>query len=299
MVQEVLAALQVRAGGAYIDCTVGEGGHALAILNAISPTPRLLGIDLDSEALSVARRRLEPYKAHVTLAQGNFADMSSIAERNGFRPADGVLFDLGLSSLQVDTGSRGFSFQREARLDMRFDPAQTISAYEVVNEYSERALADLIYELGEEPGARRVARAIVHSRPIETTTRLADVVARALGRPSKGRIHPATQTFQAIRMAVNGEIDNLRRGLAQALEVLGHGGRLVVISYHSIEDRLVKNTLRRESSDCVCPPQTPQCVCGHAATIRLVSRKVIKPSPAEVRANPRSRSARIRVAERI
>jgi 16S rRNA (cytosine1402-N4)-methyltransferase len=299
MVQEVLDALRVKPQGVYIDCTVGLGGHSLAMLGAASPPPRVLGIDLDANALEIARRRLEAYQDRVVLAQGSFAELEAIAGAQGFVPADGVLFDLGLSSLQVDTASRGFSFQREARLDMRFDPTQRMTAHEVVNRYSEQALADVIFQLGEEPRARRVARAIVASRPIETTTQLADVVARAVGRPRQGRIHPATRTFQAIRMEVNGELDNLERGLEQAIAVLGAGGRLAVISYHSLEDRLVKNLLRREASDCICPPGTPQCVCGHTATLRLVNRKVITPTPAEARANPRSRSARMRAAERI
>ncbi|MCH7746098.1 MAG: 16S rRNA (cytosine(1402)-N(4))-methyltransferase RsmH [Chloroflexi bacterium] len=299
MAQEVISALEVKPLGAFIDCNVGEGGHSLAILSAVTPTPRLLGIDLDAESLTIARRRLEAYQDTVVLVQGNFADVGAIAEEHGFEPADGILFDLGLSSLQVDTGSRGFSFRQEARLDMRFDPGQEITAYNVVNEYSEESLADVIFRLGEERKSRRVARAIVRKRPIETTIQLADVITHALGWPAKGRIHPATRTFQAIRMAVNKELDNLERGLEQALELLRSGGRVAVISYHSLEDRLVKNKLRHEASDCICPPETPICVCGHKASIRLVNRKVIKPTQAEVQANPRSRSARMRVAERI
>ena len=299
MAQEVISALEVKPLGAFIDCNVGEGGHSLAILGAVTPTPRLLGIDLDAESLTIARRRLEAYQDTVVLVQGNFADVGAIAEEHGFEPADGILFDLGLSSLQVDTGSRGFSFRQEARLDMRFDPGQEITAYNVVNEYSEESLADVIFRLGEERKSRRVARAIVRKRPIETTIQLADVITHALGWPAKRRIHPATRTFQAIRMAVNKELDNLERGLEQALELLRPGGRVAVISYHSLEDRLVKNKLRHEASDCICPPETPICVCGHKASIRLVNRKVIKPTQAEVQANPRSRSARMRVAERI
>ena len=299
MAQEVVSALEVKPLGTYIDCNVGEGGHSLAIVDAANPRPRLLGIDLDAESLIVARRRLEAYQDTVVLVQGNFRDVGVIAEEHGFKPVDGVLFDLGLSSLQVDTGSRGFSFRQEARLDMRFDPGQETTAYNIVNEYSEESLADVIFRLGEERRSRRVARAIVRRRPIETTIQLADVVTQALGRPARGRIHPATKTFQAIRMAVNKELDNLERGLEQALELLRSGGRVAVISYHSLEDRLVKNKLRHEASDCICPPETPICICGHKASIRLVNRKVIKPTQAEVQANPRSRSARMRVAERI
>ena len=295
MVGEVLTALQVRSG-LYVDCTVGEGGHSMAILES-APGVRLLGIDLDGEALATAKERLGPHLDRASLVQGNFADLDGIVGEHGAGPANGVLFDLGLSSLQVDDEQRGFSFRREARLDMRFDPGQTITAHEVVNQHPEQRLADIISTLGEEPRARRIARAIVRGRPIETTTQLADVVARAMGQRARSRIHPATRTFQAIRMAVNGELDNLRRGLEAAIKVLATGGRLVVISYHSLEDRLVKNTLRREASDCICPPTTPECVCGHTASIVLVNRRVIRPTRAEVQDNRRSRSARMRVAE--
>lgn len=297
MVQEVLAALQVRPDGLYVDCTTGEGGHALAILEAVSPPPRLIGLDLDAEALRAASDRLEDFEQNVELVHGNYADMVSLASDRGIAHADGVLMDLGISSLQVDVGRRGFSFRREAPLDMRFDESQTATAADVVNGYSEQDLANAIYRYGEERGSRRIARAIVRARPIHTTTQLAEVVARSVGRP-RGRIHPATRTFQAIRMVVNGELENIEAGLGQAIQLLERGGRLAVVSYHSLEDRLVKTTLRKESRDCVCPPETPMCVCGHTASVRLVNRKVIRPKEEEVAANPRSRSARLRVAER-
>lgn len=298
LVDEVLELLQVKPGGLYIDCTLGEGGHSLAILSA-APDARLLGIDLDTNALAVARKRLGAYSDNAVFAQGNFADLESIAKRHGHVGADGVLIDLGLSSLQVDTGSRGFSFRQEARLDMRFDPTQEFTADQVVNEYQEAALADIIYRMGEEPRSRRVARSIVRSRPIGTTTELADVVASAVGRSGRSRIHPATKTFQAIRMYVNRELENLSRGLEQAIDVLAIGGRVAVISYHSLEDRLVKGFFRRESSDCVCPPETPVCVCDQTARVKRVTRGIVRPAPAEVQSNPRSRSAKMRVAERI
>lgn len=297
MVQEVLAALQVRPDGLYVDCTTGEGGHALAILEAVSPPPRLIGLDLDAEALRAASDRLEDFEQNVELVHGNYADMVSLASDRGIAHADGVLMDLGISSLQVDVGRRGFSFRREAPLDMRFDESQTATAADVVNGYSEQDLANAIYRYGEERGSRRIARAIVRARPLHTTTQLAEVVARSVGRP-RGRIHPATRTFQAIRMVVNGELENIEAGLGQAIQLLERGGRLAVVSYHSLEDRLVKTTLRRESRDCVCPPETPMCVCGHTASVRLVNRKVIRPKEEEIAANPRSRSARLRVAER-
>ncbi len=299
MVGEVLSTLQVSPSGTYIDCTLGEGGHASAILGATDPSPRLLGIDLDLEALESATRRLSEFSRIFVAEQGNFSEVGDIARRHGFESADGILFDLGLSSLQVDTAARGFSFRKEARLDMRFDTSQRLSAAEVVNGFPESELADVIYRYGEEPRSRRIASAIVRSRPLDTTTQLAEVISRALGRPSGRRIHPATRTFQAIRIVVNGELDNVERGLDQAIGVLREGGRIVVISYHSLEDRLVKGVFRREASVCICPPEIPMCVCGHEPTLRLVSRRVIKPDPEEIRMNPRSRSARLRVAERI
>ena len=298
MVEEVLLALQIMSGELYVDCTTGEGGHSLAILKAASPPPRLIGFDLDSDALGAATERLKDFRQFVELVHGNYADMTTAACERGETNASGVMMDLGLSSLQLNEGRRGFSFRHDAPLDMRFDEGQTITAADVVNEYSEQELANAIYKYGEERGSRRIAKAILGARPLRTTTQLAEVVARSVGRP-RGQIHPATRTFQAIRMVVNSELENVEAGLEQAIELLQQGGRLVVISYHSLEDRLVKNTLRRESRDCICPPEKPQCVCDHIASVRLVSRRVIKPKEEEIKANPRSRSARLRVAERI
>ena len=296
LLQEVVAALKPGPGGRFVDCTVGEAGHSVAVLERGAG---VLGIDLDSKALGVARRRLEEHGGRVHLVAGSYADLETIASEHGYVPANGVLFDLGISSLQIDTAARGFSIQRESRLDMRFDSTQELTAHEVVNTYSEREIADLIYQFGEEPSSRRIARAIVRGRPINTTTELADIVVNAVGRRPKSRTHPATRTFQAIRMTVNQELENVRNGLEGAVRVLASAGRLAVISYHSLEDRLVKRFLKLESSDCICPPTTPLCVCGHTARMSLVSRRVIKPSAQELEANPRSRSARLRVAERI
>ncbi|MCH8186116.1 MAG: 16S rRNA (cytosine(1402)-N(4))-methyltransferase RsmH [Chloroflexi bacterium] len=298
MVKESVTALNIRPHGRYVDGTLGGGGHAEAILEAAEGT-RLLGIDLDGDALDAATVRLSSYGDRVSLVRANFGDVRSIVHDHIGSLVDGIFLDLGLSSMQLDTGERGFSFRREAQLDMRFDSRQRATAHEVVNRYSVESLSDVIARLGEEPRARRIAREIVANRPIRTTTQLAEVVRRATGRPARGRIHPATRTFQAIRMEVNREMDNLTRGLEGAIEVLNAGGRLAVISYHSLEDRLVKQKLRAESSDCICPPGLPQCVCGHKASLRLVNRRVIRPSIDEVQANPRARSARMRVAERI
>lgn len=298
MAREATLALGVKAGGRYIDCTAGEGGHSLALLSAADPAPRLLCIDKDGQALATARRRLAAYADGVMFARASYADVARLAAEHGFWGADGALLDLGLSSLQLDVAERGFSFQQDAPLDMRFDARQRLTAHDIVNGYSIDRLADALYGFGEETRSRRIARAIARRRPVRTTTELADIVAGALG-GRRGRVHPATKTFQAIRIAVNGELDNLKQGLDGAIETLGANGRLAVITYHSIEDRIVKTALRRESADCVCPTELPECVCDHRARLRIVNRRVIKPTADEVRANPRSRSARLRVAERV
>jgi len=299
LLREVVEALAVRPGGRRVDCTLGAGGHAQAVLEASSPDGELLGIDLDPEALSAARERLARFAGRVTFVEGDFSRVGDICRERGFAPVDGVLFDLGLSSLQLEDESRGFSFQREGPLDMRFSPRQELTAADIVNTYSEAELADLLWEFGEERASRRIARRLIEERPLETTTQLAKAAEQAVGRRARGVIHPATRTFQALRIAVNQELTRLEIALIQAHGLLGFGSRLVVISYHSLEDRIVKHFLQREARDCVCPPGTPVCVCGHRATLRLVARGVIKPSAAEVAAHPRARSARLRVAERM
>ncbi len=299
LLEEVIDSLGVRAGGAYIDCTVGEGGHAEAVLDRAAGEARLLGIDLDGEALETARRRLEGHGQRAVLAEGSFRDLRELATGRGFVPADGVLLDLGVSSLQLESARRGFSFSRSGRLDMRFGASQRTTAYEVVNGESESGLAEIIRRYGEEKRPMRIARAIVAARPIETTVALAEVVSSAIGGRRGGGVHPATRTFQAIRMAVNEELQNLERGLAQAVEVLAATGRLIVISYHSLEDRMVKGFMRTRQSECICPPAVPQCVCDHEPTLRILNKRVIRPGDEELRVNPRSRSARMRVAARL
>jgi 16S rRNA (cytosine1402-N4)-methyltransferase len=294
----VLTALQPRAGGRYIDGTVGAGGHASGILDACQPDGQLLGLDRDPAALRLARQRLELYHSRAHLRQASFAEMASVAADLGWPAVDGVLLDLGLSSMQLEDGQRGFSFRLDGPLDMRFDPGQERSAEALVNGWDEAELAEVLSRFGEEPRARRVARAIVAARPVTGTRHLADVVAQAVG-ASRSRIHPATRTFQALRMAVNDELAVLERGLDQALSLLAPGGRLAVIAFHSLEDRTVKRVLRHESRDCVCPPRQPVCTCDHRARLRLVTRKPVVPGAAETRANPRARSARMRVAERL
>ncbi|MFB3053439.1 MAG: 16S rRNA (cytosine(1402)-N(4))-methyltransferase RsmH [Dehalococcoidia bacterium] len=298
MVAEVLRSLSVQPGGRFVDCTVGGGGHSLAILEAAAPGGLLLGIDADADALEIARARLQPHTDSVLLSQANFRDLAAVCRKANFIPVHGVLFDLGVSSYQLSAEGRGFSFQVEAPLDMRFGESQTVTADEIVNTYSERDLADLIWRYGEEPASRRIARAIAGARPLATTSELAAVISRAAG-GARRRIHPATRTFQAIRIAVNDELNALTSALGQAVDVLGRGGRLVVIAFQSLEDRIVKQFMRRESRDCICPPEAPACTCGHRARLRLVTKGAARPSQEEVAVNRRSRSARLRAAEKL
>ena len=297
LVQEILQALGPRSGGKYIDSTVGEGGHAQAILEAWGPACRLLGLDADPQAIEVAGERLAGFGDRVALVNANFASVGETARETGFLPSDGVLMDLGLSSRHLEGEDRGFSFQRDAPLDMRFNSQQELTAADVVNGYAEAELARVIAEYGQERGARRLAAAIVRERPIRSSQRLAQVVQRAKGR--RGRIHPATRVFQAVRIEVNNELENLEAGLNQVIKLLGPGGRLAVISYHSLEDRLVKRTLAHAAAGCICPPGMPVCICGHTPELKLIPKKSITPSVQEVQHNPRSRSARLRVAEHV
>jgi 16S rRNA (cytosine1402-N4)-methyltransferase len=298
LIEETVQALAVQPGGRYIDCTLGGGGHAAAILEHISPGGQLLGIDADPEALRIARARLDAHSDSILLINENFSNLQSICYKYDFYPVHGILFDLGLSSFQLNGDPRGFSFQHQASLDMRLSPAQAVTAEDLVNQLPESELAHLIRTYGEEGYSRRIARRIVQERPISDALQLARTVEQAVG-GRRRRIHPATKTFQALRIAVNHELENLEPALKQALDLLGFGGRLVVISYHSLEDRIVKQFMQRESKDCICPPGMPGCVCGHSAHLRLINKRVVKPSPAEVQLNPRSRSARLRAVERI
>ena len=298
LAEEAIQALAVQPGGRYIDCTVGGGGHAAAILEHSSPGGQLLGFDADPEAIKIASARLEAYKGSTLLINESFVNLQAICYKHDFLPVHGILFDLGLSSHQLNGSGRGFSFQHKAPLDMRLNPHQELTAFDIVNTYSEAELAHLIQRYGEEGYNRQIAHHIVQERPIKTTLQLAQAVERVIG-SRRRKIHPATRTFQALRIAVNQELENLRAALVQAVNLLGFGGRLVVISYHSLEDRIVKQFMQREAKDCICPPYVPTCVCGHTASLRLVRKRVITPSLAEVQMNPRSRSARLRVAERV
>jgi 16S rRNA (cytosine1402-N4)-methyltransferase len=303
---EVLNGLQVRPGGRHVDATVGGGGHANQILAASAPDGILLGLDRDPAALEVASDRLARYGDRVELVHASFAHLKEVARVHGFAGeqgsggtgVDGVLFDLGLSSLQLADAERGFSFMADGPLDMRFDTTSGgPTAADLVNQLSAEELADILYRYGEERQSRRIARAVVEARPLRTTGELAQVIEQAVGR-RRGRLHPATLTFQALRIAVNEELTTLEAALPQAVELLAPGGRLAVIAFHSLEDRIVKRFMRRESKDCICPPELPICTCDHRASLNLVTRKPIRPSEEEVAANPRSRSARLRVATR-
>lgn len=306
LLNEVVEGLQVRPGGLYIDATVGAGGHSEAIISR-ARGGKLLGIDTDPQALALAGERLRTYieSGQVRLARANFEEIAEVAQREGFAEVDGVLFDLGVSSMQLDTPARGFSFRAEGPLDMRLDPERGETAADLVNTLPEDELANLIFKYGEEHASRRIARRIVEERerdPIVTTERLAGIVARALGGKVAGRsrnpIHPATRTFQALRIAVNRELDVLQRGLEAATDLLRPGGRLAVISFHSLEDRAAKQYIRQAQRGCVCPPELPVCQCGRKPTLKALNSKPIVASAEEARTNPRSRSAKLRIAER-
>jgi 16S rRNA (cytosine1402-N4)-methyltransferase len=300
LLDEVVAGLQPRPGGRFVDCTIGLGGHAAAILERISPSGRLLGIDADPNAIKISKDRFGNYAEAVTLVNDNFVNLDAICKEYLFHPVDGILFDLGVSSLQLDTAERGFSFHLDAPLDMRFSPEQGLTASDIVNRFSEQELAKLIERYGEERHSRRIARYIAQNRPITTTAELAQLVEQAsVASSRRSRIHPATRTFMALRIAVNSELQNLELALKQTPDLLRPGGRLTVISYHSLEDRIVKQFMRYAASSCVCPPGTIICRCGHVPTLKLISRKVIKPASLEIESNPRSRSARLRIAERL
>ena len=293
--KEIIHALQPRPSGRYLDGTVGAGGHARGILEACAPDGRLLGLDVDPAALAVAREYLAPYGPRLTLTQASYASLLDAMRAIGWTSVDGIVLDLGVSSMQLDRQERGFSFQNEAPLDMRFDPESALSAAELVNETAEDELADILFHYGEEPRARRVAHLIVRERPIQTTTQLANIVLRAYHQ--RTRHHPATRTFQALRIAVNDELGTLERALPHAVEALSTGGRLAVIAFHSLEDRIVKKFMRERSGRGEVEPLAPGP--GAMPSLMEVTRKPIRPSDEEVQRNPRARSARLRVVEKL
>jgi 16S rRNA (cytosine1402-N4)-methyltransferase len=300
--EQALALLDPRPGERYIDCTVGGGGHAEGVLARSSPDGQLLGLDADPAALARVQARLVPFGDRVRLCHANFRELGRCAGEAGWDSADGILFDLGLSSDTLEVSGRGFSFRRDEPLDMRFDPMAGEPATALLADSTEAELRDVLRRYGEEPAAGRLARALVRARsraPLRTTGDLVAVVESVLG-PPRGRAHPATRTFQALRIAVNDELGALQQALAEAVTLLGSGGRLVVVAFHSLEDRIVKQFLRAESSlECRCPPGLPVCVCARAPRLRLIARKPLVPAAAELARNPRARSAKLRAAERL
>ena len=295
---EIITALRPISPGRYVDCTVGAGGHAAGILENSSPSGNLLGLDLDPQALALASRRLSQYGERVHLQRASYTSLLEQIHKLGWENVQGILFDLGVSSMQVDTPERGFSFLTNGPLDMRFSPEQPEQAADLVNRLPENQLADILWRYGEETKSRQIARAICQARPIQTTQELAEVISRVFRR-KRGRIHPATRSFQALRIAVNQELQALESTLPQAVEALSPGGRLAVISFHSLEDRIVKQYFRQESRDCICPPEQPVCTCHHTATIVEINRHPIAPTDQEIEANSRSRSAHLRIAEKL
>lgn len=296
--QEVLDALAPKSGGNYLDGTLGAGGHAEGILSISSPQGRLLGLDLDPEALAIARQRLFSFQDRVVIHPSSYQQAPDILQEIGWQAVDGILLDLGVSSMQVDRPERGFSFKGEGPLDMRFNQTIGTTAADLVNKLSEEELANIIWQYGEERYSRRIARAIVKTRPIHTTEALAALITKAVPQYSS-HIHPATRTFQALRIATNKELETLSAALPLLIDCLTPGGRIAVISFHSLEDRIIKNFFKRESKDCICPPEQPVCTCGHSASLKILTKKPVRPTEKEIKDNPRASSAKLRVAERI
>lgn len=318
LLKEVIYYLDPKSNQNFIDCTIGGGGHAKVILEKIGPKGKLLGIDLDERSIEISKENLRRFgisicnlevakkRNRIFLVQGNFKNLKQIKEKYFHFPIYGVLFDLGFSSFQVETGIKGFSFLKEGPLDMRYDPrGQNLTAEKIINEWPEKELIKILRTYGEEKETTKIARSICRTREkirIKTTRQLADLICKVKKekRFSPFRdIHPATKVFQALRIAVNDELNNLKEALPQALEILEPRGRLVVISFHSLEDRIVKQFFVRESKDCLCSSEIPVCQCKHKASLRILTKKIIRPTQEEVGKNPRSRSARLRAAVKI
>lgn len=303
MVKEVIEYLNCQPNGVYVDGTLGSGGHSLEILKCSSPNGRLIGIDWDVEAISLASDRLKDFQDRVTIVCKNFKTLGSILKNLRVYKVDGILLDLGVSSTQLGDKDRGFSFRLEGPIDMRMDRGFVLKAFDLINSLSIPELEEILWKYGEERFAKKIARSIADYRkvqPITTTTQLADITSTAI--PSRfhpKRIHPATRTFQAIRIAVNDELTNLEIALREGVDLLKEGGRFCVISFHSLEDRIVKQSFRSFARGCICPPDMPECNCQEESKIKVLTRKPILPSEEEISKNPRSRTARLRVAERL
>ncbi|MCM3078440.1 MULTISPECIES: 16S rRNA (cytosine(1402)-N(4))-methyltransferase RsmH [Brevibacillus] len=301
--EEAVAGLNIRPGGIYVDCTLGGAGHSSLIASQLTDGGRLIAIDQDDWALDHARERLATAMDKVTLVKSNFRHIKEIVNDLDLEGVDGILFDLGVSSPQLDEGERGFSYNADAPLDMRMDQQAPLSAYDIINEWDEEEIARVIWEYGEEKFSRRIARQIVENRkkkPVETTGELVEIIKEAI--PAAARRtgpHPAKRTFQAIRIAVNDELDAFKEAIIDAISVLRPGGRVSVITFHSLEDRICKQIFQEYSKGCTCPPAFPICACGNQATVKVITRKPVLPSDDELEANPRARSAKLRVAEKL
>ena len=299
MLNEILSGLNIKPDGIYLDCTIGGAGHSKEIVKHLSNKGRLIGIDKDQDALDVCKQRLKEYN-NVTLVKADFKDVQNVLDSLNIQGLDGVLIDLGVSSYQLDNPERGFSFRYDAKLDMRMDKSQKLSAYEVVNTYSKQHLTRILAEYGEEEYASSIANNIVNNRPIETTKQLASIIEKSM--PTKvvyKRNGAHKKTFQAIRIEVNGELDRLFETINYLISKLNKGGRIAILSFHSLEDRIVKNAFKINATGCLCPPKTPICICGHKQTLEPVNKKPIMASLQEQKDNPRSTSAKLRIGEKI
>lgn len=299
LLQETIENLRIKPEGIYVDGTLGGGGHALRIAERLKGTGRLIGIDQDGDAIEAAGKRLEPYRERITLIRDNYCHMKEALQQIGIEKVDGIVLDLGVSSFQLDNVERGFSYKYDTKLDMRMDTRQSLSAREIINDYSETDLYHMIKDYGEEQFAKNIAKHIVMARkekPVETTGQLCEIIKAAI--PAKMRAaggHPAKRTFQAVRIACNRELEVLKDSLDQLIDLLNPGGRICIITFHSLEDRIVKSAFRKNENPCTCPPDFPVCVCGQVSKGKVITRKPILPSEEEVKANQRAKSAKLRV----
>lgn len=296
--QETIQYLTAKHAKRFLDCTAGAGGHSEGLLRESSPDSELIALDLDPTAIALSQERLKPFGNRAKVIKASYLEAPQVLQSQGWNGVDGILMDLGVSSMQFDQAERGFSFRFDAPLDMRFDPHKGQSAANLVNSLSESDLAQIIWEYGEEKFSRRIAKAIVQARPLYTTFELADLVRKAVGK-TREQQDPATRTFQALRIAVNDELNVISQAVPSLIELLQTNGRIAIISFHSLEDRIVKNVFRRESTDCICPPEKLICDCGHVATVKVLTKRPITASEDELQTNPRSRSARLRIAQKL